>query len=198
VWVGDENTRKPWIWSCTRAFKEADEHSLEPWALDSPGANFPLRIHQACCSSTEYIYTFIAQLIYLPARSLSNQFLFLPSSLFTISLTHRDVVRKLKAKLSLLKSIIMPYKLHHWDYGSDTSDPGWPRRYLTYDHHTACSACHEPSGLLRVLQHLFGGPATRCRHPRGRSDGGWGGDVRGFVRRKGCVSLLYFPLFCYL
>ncbi|KAI3320848.1 hypothetical protein HD806DRAFT_547035 [Xylariaceae sp. AK1471] len=88
----------------------------------------------------------------------------------------------------------MPYKLHHWDDDSDSSDPGWPRRYVTYDYHTECSACHEPNGLLRVLQHLFGGPATRCRHHRSRGDGGWGGGVRGFIRRKGCKNKNHYAL----
>lgn len=91
----------------------------------------------------------------------------------------------------------MPFKLHHWDVDSETSlDVGWPRRYLTYDIHTACGACHEPNGIRRICQYLFGGPATRCLHHRGRvdrrsafySNSGWGGGVRGFVRAKGCVS----------
>ncbi|KAI1124216.1 hypothetical protein F5Y10DRAFT_250053 [Nemania abortiva] len=95
----------------------------------------------------------------------------------------------------------MPYKLHHWDYDSDTdTDPGWPRRYLTYDHRTACAECHAPNGALRILQNLFGGPATRCVHHRGRDDDrvtfadnrGWGGAVRGFVRIRNCVSLAIF------
>ncbi|KAI1436383.1 hypothetical protein GGR50DRAFT_650943 [Xylaria sp. CBS 124048] len=98
----------------------------------------------------------------------------------------------------------MPYKLHHWDYDSDT-DPGWPRRYLTYDYHTACWECHEPNGLLRVLQHLFGGPAVRCRHRRNKHGHGdilskdkeWGGDVKGVARWKGCVSF-FFGVFCLL
>ncbi|GAP88065.1 hypothetical protein SAMD00023353_3201200 [Rosellinia necatrix] len=87
----------------------------------------------------------------------------------------------------------MPYKLHHWDDGSDASDPGWPRRYLTHDIHTACKACHKPNGFLRILHHLFGGPVVRCRHHRGRADtrdpvsqNGWTGGVRGITRHKGC------------
>ncbi|KAI8632907.1 hypothetical protein F5Y19DRAFT_491538 [Xylariaceae sp. FL1651] len=96
----------------------------------------------------------------------------------------------------------MPYKVHDWEYDSEESDPGWPRRYLTYDYHTACSACHEPNGLLRILQHLFGGPATRCRHHHNNSDRldcdfwnrGWGGDVKGLARRKGCTNFRHYAL----
>ncbi|KAI0540351.1 hypothetical protein GGR58DRAFT_522285 [Xylaria digitata] len=102
----------------------------------------------------------------------------------------------------------MPYKLHRWDWDEETaSDPGWPRHYLTYDHHTACEACHESNGLLRVLQHLFGGPIARCRHPRRRGDqrrrssrrrpfsnSGWGGDVGGYARRKGCKAPAHYAV----
>ncbi|KAI1827746.1 hypothetical protein F4861DRAFT_535949 [Xylaria intraflava] len=89
----------------------------------------------------------------------------------------------------------MPYKLHHWEYDSD-SDPGWPRRYLTYDYHTACWPCHEPKGLLRVLQHLFGGPAVRCRHHRNKTGHGdsWGSGVKGIARRKGCKNKKHYAL----
>ncbi|KAI1193897.1 hypothetical protein F5X97DRAFT_338381 [Nemania serpens] len=97
----------------------------------------------------------------------------------------------------------MPFKLHHWDVDSETSlDVGWPRRYLTYDIHTSCGACHEPNGIRRICQYLFGGPATRCLHHRGRNDrrsafysnNGWGGGVRGFVRAKGCKNPDHYAL----
>ncbi|KAI1185203.1 hypothetical protein F5B17DRAFT_446170 [Nemania serpens] len=97
----------------------------------------------------------------------------------------------------------MPFELHHWDVDSETSlDVGWPRRYLTYDIHTPCGACHEPNGIRRICQYLFGGPATRCLHHRGRldrrsafySNNGWGGGVRGFVRTKGCKNPEHYAL----
>ncbi|KAI0147446.1 hypothetical protein GGR57DRAFT_515698 [Xylariaceae sp. FL1272] len=91
------------------------------------------------------------------------------------------------------------YKLHHWDCDSDTSDPGWPRNYITYDYRTDCSACHQPNGFLRIFQHLFGGPVTRCRHHQGRSDKwfhhhGWDSDVKGIARRKGCKNNEHYAL----
>ncbi|KAH9895450.1 hypothetical protein F4778DRAFT_783807 [Xylariomycetidae sp. FL2044] len=83
----------------------------------------------------------------------------------------------------------MPYRFHRYD---DTDyDPGWPRYYITYDHHTDCALCHEPNGLLRILTNLLGGPRRRCRHhARDRErrfwHRGWGGGIKGLIRRRGC------------
>ncbi|KAI1343195.1 hypothetical protein F5Y15DRAFT_369196 [Xylariaceae sp. FL0016] len=91
----------------------------------------------------------------------------------------------------------MPYRCHRWSCADpdEYNSLGWPRRYITYDYRTDCAECHEPSGLLRILQQLFGGPPTRCRHHKNHGwDHGWGGVVTGFARRKGCRNRSHHAL----
>ncbi|KAI0602646.1 hypothetical protein F4775DRAFT_588214 [Biscogniauxia sp. FL1348] len=83
----------------------------------------------------------------------------------------------------------MPYKLHPCpSYTAIARLDDDPPCLLTYDHHTSCTACHRPTGLLWLLRALFGGPRARCRHHHRRHKSGWGGGVKGWARRKGCTD----------
>ncbi|KAI0019727.1 hypothetical protein F4780DRAFT_780217 [Xylariomycetidae sp. FL0641] len=87
----------------------------------------------------------------------------------------------------------MPYRLHHRP--KDACCSGY---YVSYDQHTSCAECHRPRGLLRLLLLLntLAGPRVRCRHHhhRHQQQHGWGGDVRGLARRKGCRNPEHYVL----
>ncbi|KAI0467390.1 hypothetical protein F4859DRAFT_494276 [Xylaria cf. heliscus] len=84
----------------------------------------------------------------------------------------------------------MPYKSHHSNnlelklqiYTNAAGDDTQP---TTITEHA--EAHHRPSILSRIAQHIFRDPATQCMEHSPRDDPrGWGGGVRGIVRRKGC------------